>query len=89
MVERLEANPFGKLSYLGAVRSYIDQPGFPFQRAWNLTSKELLFYITMDQCLDNKWNIEADELNDPKDEDYVINNIIKDHEEIGKMHRET
>lgn len=29
-LDKLEANPFGKLSYLGVIRSFIDQPDFPF-----------------------------------------------------------
>jgi hypothetical protein len=62
---------------------------FPFKRAWDLNSKDLMFYITMDQVLDHKWTIEKDLYNDPKDEVYVLGNIMKDEEEIEKLERKT
>ena len=48
-----------------------------------------MFFITMDQVLDNKWKIESNLLNDPNDEIYVLRNIITDNEDIGYMSRDT
>ena len=57
--------------------------------AWDLNTKALLFYITMDQVLDYKWRIESHLLNEPKDEIYVLANIIAEHDKINYMAKET
>ena len=43
----------------------------------------------MDQVLDNQLKIDNDMLNDVKDEVYVLGNIIKDDEKIGRLTNET
>ena len=43
----------------------------------------------MDQVLDNKLKIDNDMLNDVKDEVYVLGNIIKDDDKIGRLTNET
>lgn len=89
VLKRFESNPFAKIGYIQVVREFLDKTDFPFRKAWNLGSKDLMFYITLDQVLDHKWNIEEDLFNDPKDEFYVMGNIIQDHADIGYMDKET
>ena len=86
---RVEANPFASLMMMQNLRTFIASEIFPFKMAWDLNSKDLMWYLTMDQVLDNKWQIEPNILNEPKDENYVLGNIIKDVEEKGFLTRVT
>lgn len=52
-IKRIETNPFAKLGYIQVIRNFLDQENFPFKRAWDLGSKDLMFYLTMDQVLDH------------------------------------
>ena len=72
-----------------SIRNFISSDLFPFQQAWDLNSKDLLFYLTMDQVLDNKWQIEPNMLNEVADESYVLANIIRDKEGIGFLSKST
>ena len=70
---------------------------FPFNKAWNLNTKDLMWYLTMDQVLDLKWKVDynvenpggGNQINTIQDEDYVFRNIIKDDDTIHFMSKET
>ena len=60
---------------------------FPFRMAWDLNTKDLMFYITVDQVMKHRWQIEMDRnlYNNPTDEQYVRANIIKHDEFIENL----
>ena len=88
-LSKFDSNPFAKLGHIQVVRDFVNSPQFPFRKAWDLQTKGLMWYLTMDQVLDHRWKIEDNLFNAPEDENYVMNNIIQDHETIGSMDRET
>ena len=57
-LNKIKDDPFAELQYFNVVRSYLDSEEFPYQRAWDLRTRKLHFYMTADEAKERRQGID-------------------------------